>query len=370
MQPGKTTLPQLPVIVEQHVSAGFTFHWGPLLELSVGPEASVKKGQVLARLALPDLDAELRNFNANLATLLSEDRQLSLFGNENLRLQADSLEQQRRNALQTLAVAKERHRSLSSKATQQESLLTEGLVTAQSVQSTRDGANLAMTEIGQAENTLKDLVVRETDLKERIRRENADRKDRIDKLKRSIADLEDKIRSHSFVVSPSDGRIIEVRAAVGSLITAGTPLVSMELAGEGPRQELQVLLYVPGADGKKIQRGMSADTTPTTVKQEEHGALKGVVTSVSQFPSTQQAMLANLGNPDLVATFFRAIDTPIETRVDLVPSETTPSGFEWTSPKGPPSPVLQGTLCRATITVSERAPISLVVPYFKETLGL
>lgn len=33
-QPRRTTLPQLPIIAEHHISAGFTLHWGPLIDLS------------------------------------------------------------------------------------------------------------------------------------------------------------------------------------------------------------------------------------------------------------------------------------------------------------------------------------------------
>jgi HlyD family secretion protein len=98
--------------------------------------------------------------------------------------------------------------------------------------------------------------------------------------------------------------------------------------------------------------------------------MRAKVTQVSEFPSTQQAMLANLGNQDLVASFSKAIDTPIELRVEILPSDKTVSGFQWTSPAGPPSTVQAGTLASASITVRERPPISLVIPLLREKLGL
>jgi len=36
--PGKTTLPQQPAIAEHHLATGFTFRWGPLLELTAAVE--------------------------------------------------------------------------------------------------------------------------------------------------------------------------------------------------------------------------------------------------------------------------------------------------------------------------------------------
>lgn len=41
--PRRTTLPQLPVINEHHVSAGFSFHWGPLVEFSVAAEYALPR---------------------------------------------------------------------------------------------------------------------------------------------------------------------------------------------------------------------------------------------------------------------------------------------------------------------------------------
>ena len=51
-----------------------------------------------------------------------------------------------------------------------------------------------------------------------------------------------------------------------------------------------------------------------------------------------------------MGSFFRQIDTPIELHVEIKGAKTV-SGFEWTSPKGPPQPVQPGTLCNARITV-------------------
>jgi HlyD family secretion protein len=97
--------------------------------------------------------------------------------------------------------------------------------------------------------------------------------------------------------------------------------------------------------------------------------MRAKVITVSAFPSTQQAMLARLGNQELVGSFFRQIDTPIELHVEIKGAKTV-SGFEWTSPKGPPQPVQPGTLCNARITVREQAPVTMVIPMLRESVGL
>jgi HlyD family secretion protein len=326
----------------------------------------VGKGQVIARLSLPELAAELRGARAALATLEAEHRQLSEFGTLEERLQSDALAKQRDIAAGQIAAGRQRQGAFTRKLATQRKLLADGLVTEQELQATRDALADAEAEVRRAEGTLVDLTVKEAELRQRVRRESGERAKRIADARRRVAETEQRIGRDSTIVSPSDGRVIEVRAAVGSVVSVGTPVVLVELTGAC----LEGILYVPGSDGKRIQPGMAVEVSPSTVKREEYGSLRATVTSVSPFPSTQRAMLANLGNEELVGSFFRSAESPIEVRVDVAPSPGTPSGLSWTSPKGPPAVIEPGTLCSASISVRERRPISFVLPILRERAGL
>jgi HlyD family secretion protein len=56
-------------------------------------------------------------------------------------------------------------------------------------------------------------------------------------------------------------------------------------------------------------------------------------------------------------------------RIELDPADT-PSGFKWSSRRGPPLEVSSGTLCAAQIVTEHDKPITLVLPIMKEKLGL
>jgi HlyD family secretion protein len=56
--------------------------------------------------------------------------------------------------------------------------------------------------------------------------------------------------------------------------------------------------------------------------------------------------------------------------VELERDGATPSGFRWTSRKGPDLAFGSGTLMEAKITLEQRAPIELVVPGLRRWLGL
>jgi hypothetical protein len=157
------------------------------------------------------------------------------------------------------------------------------------------------------------------------------------------------------VRSPRSGRVLELRVNEGAFVQAGTILVSFELAQE----DLEVVLYLPAADGKKVRPGMDVQVAPSTINRQEYGILKGKVKSVSDFPATVQGMFRVLGSDELVRA-LSSQGAPVEVRVELTKAET-PSGFQWSSPVGPPTELQGGTFCSATIILGERRPISMVL---------
>lgn len=160
------------------------------------------------------------------------------------------------------------------------------------------------------------------------------------------------------VTSPYTGRVLELKLDNGSLVDRGMTLLNMELTGDDVR--LEAVMYVPLADGKKIEEGMAVQLSPSTVRREEYGFMLGRVVSVGSFPSTYEGILRTLGSDDLVQA-LKVGTAPIEVHIELIPAATT-SGFQWSSPEGPPTSVESGTLGMATIVTGEQRPISYVLP--------
>lgn len=348
---------------------------GQLSEIIVTAGVAVHKGQLLARLALPELRAELESAQASLASLVSQDSQLSSFSQAGARLEKAAIAQQRRIAQNQISVLRERGELLSKKLQTQEKLLADGLITDQALQATRDTLIASHADVERAHSTLKELSVKQTEGGQSKTQEAIMRRIKIEELRRRITDLHANIERYSLVVSPVVGRVLEVRVAVGTLIKPGTPLIMLEQATEidptqPQAQDLEAIVYVPGTDGKKVSPGMAVEVSPSTVLREEHGAIRGSVVSVSEFPASTDAITAKLGNPELAMSFLKTLETPLELRIALTQSKKTRSGYEWTSPKGPPQKIQQGTLCRVWITTRSRTPISQVLPLLREDLGL
>ncbi|HYN88956.1 MAG TPA: NHLP bacteriocin system secretion protein [Ardenticatenaceae bacterium] len=159
------------------------------------------------------------------------------------------------------------------------------------------------------------------------------------------------------ITSPHSGRILEVAVNQGAVVNRGTQLFSLI----DETKELEAIVYLSPADGKRVRPGMLVEVSPSTTRREEGGFMLGEVRSVGEFPATSQGMVRVLGNEDLVGELSEG-GAPIEVHVALQEDEGTVSGYRWSTAAGPPVTISSGTLCSAAITISQERPISLVVP--------
>ena len=83
---------------------------------------------------------------------------------------------------------------------------------------------------------------------------------------------------------------------------------------------------------------------------------------------TPEGLLRVLRNQTLVDT-LTAGGAPLEITVTLRPAPGTPSGFAWSTGVGPRTPIAGGTGISVAVEVDQRAPISMVLPVLKSTIG-
>ncbi len=160
--------------------------------------------------------------------------------------------------------------------------------------------------------------------------------------------------------SPAGGRVMQILVDPGTFINAGTPLISIE----GPGATTVVLAYLALAEAKKVQPGMQAQISPSTVKKEEFGSILGKVVAVAEFPSTMSSLKGTLVNEELIKIVAN-MEGPVEVRIDLDRDPNAPSGYKWTSAGGPPIPISNGTLGAVTVVISDQMPISMILPWLK-----
>lgn len=180
----------------------------------------------------------------------------------------------------------------------------------------------------------------------------------VNQLQARIQALREQLDVESRVISPYDGRVVQVRADVFQFVTQGSTLLTLELAGD-QFAELEAVIYLPVATGQIVTTGMAVEIVPASVRKEEYGYMVGRVVSVSEFPVTEEQMLRVVGNEQLVRLLGGG-QPLIEVRAALTLDPSTFSGFRWSSSGGPPIKLAPGTLCDAAVIIGQRSPISLL----------
>jgi HlyD family secretion protein len=152
----------------------------------------------------------------------------------------------------------------------------------------------------------------------------------------------------------------------GQVLTPGQQIGLIESTGSP--EGLVAVAYFPVKDGKKIQPGMKTRITPTTIKRERYGSIVGDITSVSSVPRSTDSIAAIVGNRELAMSFGTG-GSMIEVRSSLQAVEENPSGYRWSSGKGPDISITSGMTVTVDATIEYRKPITFLLPFLRELGG-
>ena len=139
--------------------------------------------------------------------------------------------------------------------------------------------------------------------------------------------------------------------------------------GNGERLGL-AMAYFPIKDGKQIKSEMPIAITPDTVQRERFGGIVGQVTAVSPLPVTVEGTVAIIGNSEIVKSLIGETGAAIQITTNLQTDDRNPSGYKWSSSKGPNSKITPGTTAVIRVTVEERSPITFLLPFLREIAGM
>lgn len=340
---------------------------GRIRELSVRAGDRVKAGDVLATLDQPELSEQLSQQRTRLAEL--ERQQAALgelqenFAEQNLR----AIAQQRENLLQLIREAKALDPVLAQRLAENRRLNQLRAVPVDAALAAEQAFLQNRNRVAELEAQLKELEGRKTSVAQQRLEAETLRENQLREIRASAALLQLQLAQQSRVVSPREGRILELTAAVGDVIAPGARIASLARGSEDGA--LMGVAYFPVSDGKKVRPGMRLQLTPDTVKRERFGGITGRVVSVSSFPVTEQALMNTLGNPELARAFASA-GPMIEVLAELDADPNSPSGFTWSSSRGPSLAVTSGTTGAARVTVEEVPPIVLAFAILRSSSGL
>ncbi|MEH1830128.1 MAG: NHLP bacteriocin system secretion protein [Nostoc sp.] len=397
---------------------------GQLQTLNIQAGMEVKRGQAIGTIDQSQLQGQLRQQKEKLAALLSQTRERATLQQQQQGLQQRNLQQQRRILEKSLSDAQAlapvlREQGLNSiqknragltlrlsqlqkqlpvsqeRVTRRESLLAAGAISQDTLLQVQQEYFDRVTQITDLEAQLQQLRLKELETQQQylqnqtyIKQNQAQLEDltsqeikqlqqqkeqvftdknQVDEVKRQIAQLELQLSSQGKIVSPYDGRVLEVTTTPGQIIQAGSLIGSIQ--AENPAEPLVSLAFFPDRDGKQIQAGMAAQITPSTTKREQFGGIIGKVSDVTPYPVGLENVRAMVGNTEL-AQQLAGSSAPVQVAIQLTPDSTTFSGYQWSSSRGPQQNLSSGTTASVQVRTGEIAPIAYVIPLFRSWTGI
>lgn len=403
---------------------------GQISTLDIKPGDTIKQEQVLGTIDQPQLKQQLKQEESKLADLLNQnnetdelERQKIVLERQNLRrqrtdLQAnlrsyeesgptirkkglESIEQRRENLKQSLQYTKDNIPTLEERYEARKNLEHRGVIDQDTVLLAKQELTDNLIKVSDLEAQLKDLDrqvsqehaaylkdlnsikeiktqiqkidVQLAQLTEQDRKQSFDKKNQVQTTELQIKRLESELYRKSKIISPYNGRVLEVSVSPGRTVTAHNSIARIEK--QDSNAQPQIAIYLTDKDGKQIKPGMRVQVTPSGVERERFGGILGKVTVVSPSPVTSPEITATIGNEDQANNIVQSLPTSggalMQAFASLEQDPKTISGYKWSSSDGPPRKnITSGTNAQVRVQVGERAPISYVIPIFKSLTGL
>lgn len=338
---------------------------GRLSSVAVAVGDHVTQGQAIAQIVQTDIAqrheeaaAVLREKERQHADLVSKtSAELTSKGQNFAKLEA-ALEQ-------VIKATDQRIEYLTADVKTLEDLFAKGYTTRRNMEDRRQELAQAQQRKIDTQNEILKLKSQKTDLETERDRELQQSEFSLNEARRQENATAELLNQNTQIISPIEGRVVEIKISPGSVLAVGTPVVEIE--SEGTR--LAAVIYIPAEQGKRIKPGMQVNLEPSTAKREEFGTMLGKVETVSDFPMTPQGMSAVLHNENLVRRFSNN-GSPYAATVTLEDDASTTTGYRWAVGNGPSIQLTSGTLTHAEITTRRQRPLDLIIPLIKHLTGI
>jgi HlyD family secretion protein len=171
---------------------------------------------------------------------------------------------------------------------------------------------------------------------------------------------------YSYIISPYDGIIQEVLARKDNPVEVGEKLFTINPLNVSTK-ELEISFFIPFNNQEQAAEGMDIVVAPFNVDKNRYGQIKGRLSQINSYPSTNEFIAKTTDNDDFVKMV--TVKGPVYfAKGKLLTDSATISGLKWTSFKGTPYRINPGIICDVNIYVDYIRPISFVIPWIKKTL--
>ena len=353
---------------------------GRLSKVEVKIGEVVEPGATLGLIDQRELHDQIAEEEAEVSRLREEDQKLTELDDEAAKKKGQALARLELTLKRNLTLDQERlkvNRQISEMDSRLKKL---GYLNIIDALKTRADADLVESGIGTNEAKLQELYFDRVDDETKRRGERLKRELGIRAAETKLVLLEERFQRDTRIISPFPikGTVVDLMITPHALVEKGAPVALLRPMSRSDRP-LEAIVFVPAGMGKRVLLTHKVEISPDTVRRHEHGYINGVVTSVSEIPATEMAMLAELKHKTLVSSFLERYSGQVLLciHVELLNNPLSPgkesaqfkNRLMWSSASGSKQDVSNGTLCGAEIVVAKRPLIALALPWVKEMLG-
>jgi HlyD family secretion protein len=339
---------------------------GRIGDLLAKPGDRVEQGQVLAVVANPLLEAQridaqnaaarLREQDANITA--AEDVASAAFtASMNVR---DS--ECRRRIDRAAAIALDFSKAVEVKR----DLVRQGLL-AESELLTIANATLEIERsLSDARSELLRIQADRTEASIRRQQDRQRRENGISDADALVGQLAARMSAERNVIAPRPGKLVQLTRSPGDVVHKGNTVAIISDAGDG---RLRCYAFFPLTEGKRVQKDMHAHVEPSIADRERFGVISSVVRDVEPVVGTRDSFLRIMNSPEVAQDIEQRYGGTVSAVIDLEVDATSPTGLRWTGGVGYPKQLTPGTLCDVDVVTEDVAPISLLVPWLRQTFG-
>lgn len=369
---GITASGSLPIVIE---NADVT---GAVLSVPIKPGQIIEAGDTIATIGSPKTVQAIVQAQANLDSLVAQDKASTAAESDSLAKLAASTKLQIDAANRSLASNKvlmelyEKQVANSKTLSEQQLIPKSQLIADQSTLfSSQEQESSLAAQISQFKASLQQAQTQAASSR-------SSRQSAIATARAQLDTTQQAKSTNEKILAPMHCEVLAVFVERGQFVTPGeaigTVIATSEPKGDtkpGEAQVDHVIGFIPFAKGVQVKPGMAAEIALPFASSTQYGFIKGVIRDVAAYASSEQDVTATLGNADLTQVVKSTTGgVALQITIDLTIDEETASGLAWTSRKGFPTALPRMSECDIKVFTREDRPIDLILPWFKQLLGI
>jgi HlyD family secretion protein len=339
---------------------------GRIAEVRVRAGDAVEQGEVIALVANPALEAQLKDAQLASARLREQDAAMSAAEDASIAAVRASLDVREREAQQRESRASAAVAEYSKAVDSKRDLVRQGLLAESELLGSVNAQLDLERALSEARNELRRVVAERAEAGIRHAQERQRRGNGIAEADAAVRQAEARLAADRNVIAPRSGKVLQLLRGAGDVARRGSSVAVISDPGDG---RMRCYAFFPLADGKRISAGMRALVEPSVADRERYGVIRGSVRDVEPVVGSRESLSRIIHSAEVVQDIERRYGGLVSGTVDLEVDAGTPTGLRWMGGSGYPRPLAPGTMCDVDVVTEEVSPISLILPWFRKVAG-